>query len=409
MLDCAVIQEQGDVMSGNEEQQADEQERPAPSFRERHGHRAFVFGEGRISGYASAFLGVGALLGVLGYLFPEWLTTADLRAQLYSFDFFRNVLWLSIVLAFALGTISFVLSPQKKLALTGLSGAFGAVLLGAFSVTPKAVGEQTLSFGLDWFLLALLFSMLIFIPLERLFARHPLKVLRPQWRTDLVYFFVSHLLIQFFLLFTNSVHEFVLGFAQFDSVTALARSLPIWLQFFACVFIADLCQALTHKWYHRIPWLWKFHAVHHSSKNLDWLAGSRTHLAEALLTRTAVIVPLYLINFSETALNAYVVVVGVQAVFVHANVNWNFGPLKYVFVTPQYHHWHHSDDRAYADTNFAVHLPLVDMLMGTLRLPEKDDPQQWPATYGVFSAPVPDGFGAQLVYPFQRKAAPTDE
>ena len=88
------------------------------------------------------------------------------------------------------------------------------------------------------------------------------------------------------------------------------------------------------------------------------------------------IVPLYIINFSETALNAYVVLVGVQAVFVHANVRWDFGFLKYIIVTPQYHHWHHSDDPEYANTNFAVHLPLIDMLMGTFKLPDK----MWPDT-----------------------------
>ena len=108
------------------------------------------------------------------------------------------------------------------------------------------------------------------------------------------------------------------------------------------------------------------------------------------------IVPLYVINFSEAALNAYVVLVGIQAVFVHANVRWDFGFLKYVIVTPQYHHWHHSDDPAYANTNYAVHLPLIDMLMGTFKLPDK----MWPDTYGVFDGAPPKGFVPQLMHPF---------
>ena len=360
------------------------------------GTRAFRFGEGRISGYLSALFGVSALLGVLCFIFPEWLTTRELRESLYTFRFARNFLWFGIVIAFTMGIISYILSPQKRLAAAGIGTALAAVLLGAFNVQERAVQEIPISFGVDWFVLSLIFSMAIFIPLEKAFARRPLAVLRPEWRTDLTYFLVSHLLITFFLLFTNAVQVYVFGWAHFAAVTGFAQSLPVWLQFLACVFIADLCQAITHRWYHQVPRLWKFHSIHHSSKNMDWLAGSRTHFIEALATRSAVIVPLYVINFSEAALNAYVVLVGVQAVFVHANVRWDFGFLKYVIVTPQYHHWHHSDDPEYANTNFAVHLPLVDMLMGTFKLPAR----MWPDTYGVFSQEPPKGFLRQLAYPF---------
>lgn len=364
--------------------------KPAP------GTRAFRFGEGRISGYLSALFGISALLGVLCFAFPEWLTTRELRESLYTFTFARNLLWFGIVFAFTMGIVSYILSPQKRLAATGIGTALAAVLLGAFNVQERAVQDVPVSFGVDWFVLSLIFSMAIFIPLEKAFARRPLAVLRPEWRTDLAYFLVSHLLITFFLLFTNAVQTHLFGWAHSATVTELVQGLPVWLQFLACVFIAYLFQALTHRWYHQVPWLWKFHSIHHSSKNMDWLAGSRTHFVEALATRSAVIVPLYAINFSEPALNAYVVLVGVQAVFIHANVRWDFGFLKYLVVTPQYHHWHHSDDPAYANTNFAVHLPLVDMLMGTFKLPSR----MWPETYGVFSQEPPKGFLRQLAYPF---------
>ncbi len=367
------------------------------SFFSRHGHRPFIWGEGRIAGYLSATLGICAFLGVLCFKYPAWLTTAEFREALYSFEFARNLLWLVIVVAFVCGIVSFAICEQKKLSVTGIAASLLAVGLGAFTVTDQPVGVAPVSFGLDWFILAFIFSMLIFIPLEKAFAQKELNILRPEWRTDMTYFVVAHLLIQFFLLFTNAVHVYVLGWAQSETVTEIARSMPVWAQFIACVFIADFFQALTHRWYHEIPWLWKFHAVHHSSEHLDWLAGSRTHLVEAALTRTAVIVPLYLIGFSEVALNAYVVLVGVQAVFVHANVNWRFGWLSYVIVTPRYHHWHHSDDPAYANTNYAVHLPLIDMLMGTFKLPK----EAWPGSYGVFSAPVPKGFWQQFLYPFK--------
>lgn len=364
----------------------------------RPGQRPFVLGEGRIAGYVSSGLGICALLGVLCFLYPEWLTTPEFRASLYSFEFAKTLLWLGVMVSFCLGLVSYLLSRRKRLAGVGIGTSLAAVLLGAFTVAERPVAEVPFSFGLDWFILAFIFSMLIFVPLEKSFAQKDLQVLRPQWRTDLTYFAVSHLLIQFFLLFTNAIHVYVFGWAQSDVVTAFATSLPVWVQFLACVVVADFFQALTHRWYHEIPWLWKFHAVHHSSEHMDWLAGSRTHFVEALLTRSAVIVPLYLIGFSEPALNGYVVLVGVQAVFVHANVNWKFGWLDYLIVTPRYHHWHHSDDPAHADTNYAVHLPVIDMLFGSFKLP----PKAWPDSYGVIGGDVPEGFLPQFVYPFRR-------
>jgi lathosterol oxidase len=255
-----------------------------------------------------------------------------------------------------------------------------------------------MALGVDWFVLAFLASMLIFIPLEKAFAQKPLAVLRPEWRTDLAYFFVGHLLIQFYLLFTNTVSDSLFGWAHVEWLQGSVRALPVWLQFVAAVALADACQVLTHRAYHRVPWLWRFHAVHHSAPHLDWLAGSRMHVIEVLITRTAVVVPLYLVGFSEPALNGYVLLVGVQAVLAHANLNWRFGPLRYLLVTPQYHHWHHARHPDYVDANYAVHLPLIDMLFGTFRLPGED----WPDRYGVLEPEVPNGFFRQMVFPFRR-------
>jgi lathosterol oxidase len=88
----------------------------------------------------------------------------------------------------------------------------------------------------------------------------------------------------------------------------------------------------------------------------------------------------------------------VQAVLAHANLNWRFGPLRYLLVTPQYHHWHHARHPDYVDANYAVHLPLIDMLFGTFRLPGED----WPDRYGVLEPEVPNGFFRQMVFPFRR-------
>jgi sterol desaturase/sphingolipid hydroxylase (fatty acid hydroxylase superfamily) len=366
--------------------------------------RPFVFGEGRISGWLSALLGACALLGVLCFRYPEYLTTAELRGALYSTAFARHLLLAGLAAGFVLGILSQLLGRAGRApAWAGISSAFVAVLLGGASVEPGEIRGHGIALGVDWFVLSLLASLLIFIPLEKAFAQKPLAVLRPEWRTDLAYFFVGHLLIQFYLLLTNTVAHDLFAWAHSDVLKSAVAAQPFWLQFLAAMALADSCQYAVHRAYHRLPWLWRVHAIHHSARHLDWLAGSRMHLLEVLITRTAVIVPLYLAGFAEAVLNAYVVLVGVQAVLAHANVNWDFGALRYVLVTPQYHHWHHARDPAYMDANYAVHLPVIDMLFGTFRLPGK----AWPAEYGVLGPGVPPGFFRQLADPFRRGAGVT--
>jgi lathosterol oxidase len=372
-----------------------------PQHPPRHPY-GFVFGDGRLSAALSALLGGCALLGVACFRFPDHLTTPALRDVLYTAAFARQVLLVGLVTAFVLGVLSMLLgSAHRRLAAGGIGASFLAVMLGGASVEAGEITGRGLALGVDWFVLALLGSMLIFIPLEKAFARRPLAVLRPEWRTDLAYFFVGHVLIQCFLLVTNTVHEQVFGWARMVTLQDAVRAWPLWLQLVAAVTLADLCQVLVHRSYHRVPWLWRVHAVHHSAPHLDWLAGSRMHLLEMLMTRTAVVVPLYLVGFSEPALNGYVLLVGVQAVLAHANLGWRFGPLRYLLVTPQYHHWHHARDADYVDANYAVHLPVIDMLFGTFRLPG----DAWPERYGVLEPAVPRGFFAQLIYPFRRSTA----
>jgi lathosterol oxidase len=99
--------------------------------------------------------------------------------------------------------------------------------------------------------------------------------------------------------------------------------------------------------------------------------------------------------------NAYAILVGLQAVVAHANIGVRFGWLEYVITLPRYHHWHHARHKDYWDSNYAIHLPLVDMLMGTFKLPRDGS---WPDEYGVFHLEsVPRGFVAQHLMPFRRQ------
>ena len=132
---------------------------------------------------------------------------------------------------------------------------------------------------------------------------------------------------------------------------------------------------------------------------MDWLAGSRLHLVDVIVTRGLTYVPIFVLGFSEAALIVYVFIVAAQATFIHANVRWEFRAVRKMVATPAFHHWHHSAEHEALDRNFAVHTPVWDMLFGTYFLPDR-----WPAAYGLHKRrDVPGRWLAQLVYPFKKR------
>lgn len=347
--------------------------------------------------YSAALLGTLSLFAVLCFHFPELLTSKEFRT-VYSEVFARHLLLVGLVAAFCMGTVAILRDRNRRVALLGVGSATMAVLLGGTNVQFDAIGRTPYSLGLDWFVISLFFSALVFVPLERYLGQRAVSPLRPGWRTDVTYFFMSHVLVQFILILVTASTSTMATLAAFPSLKALIQSMPVWAQFLIAVFVADLAQALLHRAYHNTPWLWRFHAVHHSSREMDWLAGSRIHVVEIVLTRSAVMLPLLVLGFSASAVNAYVILVGLQAVLAHANLGIRFGWLEYVLVLPRYHHWHHARHRDYIDVNYAIHLPLVDMLMGTFKLPPEP---AWPEEYGVMKLEtVPRGILRQHVMPF---------
>jgi sterol desaturase/sphingolipid hydroxylase (fatty acid hydroxylase superfamily) len=350
--------------------------------------------------HLAAALGLLSLLGVLCFHFPELLTSREFRAS-YTEGFARHLLLIGLSGAFVLGTLAVLRRRQRRVAMVGVGAAALAVMLGGATVQFGTIEQTPFSLGLDWFVLALFFSALVFVPIERMLAVRPMSPLRPEWRTDLGYFFIGHIAVQFLLIAVTASSSFLAALVAFPTVQGWIVALPLWAQFLLAIFVADLAQALLHRAYHSFPWLWRFHAVHHSSRHMDWLAGSRIHFVEILLTRTAVLLPLVALGFAQEAVNAYVILVGIQAVLAHANLRLDFGWLEYVLVTPRYHHWHHARHADYMDVNYAIHLPLVDMLMGTFKRPPQN---QWPEEYGVMKLEtVPEGLSQQTLMPLRRR------
>ncbi|HYB41892.1 MAG TPA: sterol desaturase family protein [Candidatus Methylomirabilis sp.] len=353
------------------------------------------FGSGWISGVLSVFLGALGLGGVLCLLFPGELTTPQVRDAL-PVPVARALIHVVLVAGFGLGFLSALLRRRKILGLSGAALATVATLLGGWKVPLPDSVHSSHYLGLDWFLLNLLLMALIFVPIESLFAR--LKdqgIFRPAWRTDLAHFFVSHLLVQVSVFLTLMPAQVFFGWAVSQRLQQAVAGQPYLLQFLAIVLVADLSEYWIHRAFHRVPLLWRFHAVHHSAEYMDWLAGSRLHLVDIVVTRGLTFVPLFVLGFAKPPIFAYLVFVSFHAVFIHANVNFRFGWLRALIVTPQFHHWHHSAAPEAVDKNFAVHLPWLDRLFGTHLLPG----DRWPAQYGIAGHPVPDGYLHQLLYP----------
>jgi len=353
------------------------------------------FGKGWISGTASVSLAALGLLAVFCFHFPSYLTIPDVRAY-YPVPWIRLALHFVLVAAFLLGLISVVLRQNKALGMIGMGIVAVAALLGGSRVEIDESLKDDYYLGLDYALLILIVYSLIFIPLEKLFGRLKQSVFRDGWQLDATYFFISTMLVQITTYLTLKPAFVLFSWAQFPAVQEAVRSQPMVLQFLEIMLLADLVQYWVHRLFHQIPWLWKFHAVHHSAEVMDWMAGNRLHLVDLALTRSLIYIPSFILGFDEFPMYAYIVFVSLHSVFIHANLGFQFGWWRYIFATPQFHHWHHGAEAEAIDKNFAVHFPILDMMFGTFFMPGK----RWPASYGVHNEAVPRSFLKQFVYPF---------
>ncbi|TAL21123.1 MAG: sterol desaturase family protein [Aquabacterium sp.] len=362
-------------------------------------HGELRAGRGMLSGVAALFLATLCFLGVLAFHFPEYLTTPQLR-KAYDVEVLRQVMFWSMVVSGGIALANVVFSRVRWLSFWTFLLVGVTLALGGHKVPVNDFPDHTPYIGLDWFILDLLGSALIFVFIEKLFAlRRDQPIFRPEWQTDLQHFLVNHMVVGFILLATNLLVHQLFGWAAKDGIQGWVQGLPFPIALFLIVLVADLVQYWTHRAYHEVPALWRLHAVHHSVKSMDWLAGSRQHILELLITRTLVLAPIFVLGFSKEVIDTYIVIVGFQAVFNHANVSVRLGPLRYVIVTPNFHHWHHSQDQEALDRNYAAHLAFLDHLFGTAVKADR----VWPKDYGVLGDYVPNGFWRQLKFPFTWK------
>jgi sterol desaturase/sphingolipid hydroxylase (fatty acid hydroxylase superfamily) len=245
----------------------------------------------------------------------------------------------------------------------------------------------------------------IFIPLERLFAMYPKqKLLRRAWFNDLVYWIVNGQIIGLGLAVIITGIIFISGWLIGESAHAAVTAQPYWLQFIEALILSDAAFYFTHRAFHTIPWLWKFHAVHHSIEELDWLAGARIHPIDQIVTKGISLFPVFALGFSDVVIGAYMLLYTWQTASLHCNTSIKIGPLRWILASPEFHRWHHVKDREFRDRNFAAQLPFIDILFGTMHMPAG----QLPSAYGI-DEPMPQNYLLQLVHPFRAAVEPANQ
>jgi sterol desaturase/sphingolipid hydroxylase (fatty acid hydroxylase superfamily) len=225
--------------------------------------------------------------------------------------------------------------------------------------------------------------------------------------TDLCYWFFIPVIARYLriglliagaaLLFNITTADGLIAF--YDNGHGPLAALPLPVQMVIFLVGEDIILYWSHRWFHGHS-MWKYHAVHHSSEELEWISAARFHPVELFLRSVAADVIMLLIGISPNVLIVLGPLTIAHSAFVHANLDWTLGPFKYVIAGPVFHRWHHTAPERGGDKNFASTFPILDIIFGTFYMPKGELPDH----YGVGDSDYPMGFAAQLMHPFTVKA-----
>lgn len=214
--------------------------------------------------------------------------------------------------------------------------------LASIAIGNTAVGAIAVLFVISW-------------PLERLWRRHPVGVRRLALRTDLAYAVASPALQFVGLVAAVALAAVSLAWLPGLALRPVVGLLPGWVRTTTGVLLFDLLVYWTHRWSHTIPLFWRFHAIHHSTRHLDWVSGFRAHPLDGAFIAPAFAFMLAA-GFDPEITGALAVLQFVVGIWAHLNVRWRLRKLRYLVLTPDFHHWHHANEPEAINTNFSTRL-----------------------------------------------------
>jgi sterol desaturase/sphingolipid hydroxylase (fatty acid hydroxylase superfamily) len=221
--------------------------------------------------------------------------------------------------------------------------------------------------------------------------------------TDLCYWFFIPVITRFLrigmlivgaaLLFQITTADGLVAF--YDNGHGPLAALPLAAQMILFLIGEDIILYATHRWFHGER-MWKYHAIHHSSEELEWISAARFHPINLFLGTVFADVVLLVAGISPNIFVVLGPLTVAHSAFVHANLDWSLGPFKYVIAGPVFHRWHHTAADRGGEKNFAATFPILDVIFGTFYMPKGELPDK----YGIDDRTFPSSFPAQLAHPF---------
>ena len=260
---------------------------------------------------------------------------------------------------------------------------------------PLVLIAAALIYSIEGITIVLVLFVLV-VPFEKIFPRHKdQKIRRPYLATDVSYALIAPLMGVFATVIGIVIGILSLAWIPGLLVRPLVEQIPENIAPFVAFLIFDFIIYWTHRFYHEIPFLWRFHAIHHSTEHLDWASGFRGHPFDGTIAAPAFFF-MVAAGFDPELTGLLAVVQVLLGLFLHANVSWRLSFLHKIVITPEFHHWHHTNETDAIWTNYSTFLAIWDIIFGTYFMPKNRRPQ----IYGVDEHIEPNMID-QLLYPFK--------